>query len=270
MMLQKKSNPWMRTKALYLIPVAAVALSAFATPELINSVSPETDSEVSNADKVTTIPVNTEIAEAKNVEEVQTSAAMPDGDEVVQYTGTVEYPEDSVLHIGNMTYRVAYRKDYPEKVAPQVASPTAVEDDEPDDKIWDIVEENPLYKGDKNSVALMELLMRNMKYPQKAMEYGMQGRFLVQFVVEKDGTLSNYNIIRRFDVKSAVTVVANAPNDADAEGCITQEEYDAARKTLEDEAIRVIKLSSGDWTPGKQKGKAVRTKYNVPVTYRLN
>ena len=238
MMLQKKSNPWMRTKALYLIPVAAVALSAFATPELINSVSPETDSEVSNADKVTIIPVNTEIAEAKNVEEVQTSAAMPDGDEV-------------------------------EKVAPQVASPTTVEGDEPDDKIWDIVEELPQYKGDKSQAALMELLMRNLKYPQKATEYGVEGKFLVQFVVEKDGTLSNYNIIRRFDLKSAVTVVANAPNDADAEGCITQEEYDAARKALEDEAIRVIKLSSGDWTPGKQKGKVVRVKYNIPVTYRL-
>lgn len=268
MMLQKKSNPWMRTKALYLIPVAAVALSAFATPELINSVSHETGSEVTNADKVTTIPVNTEIAEVKNVEEV-TSAAMPDGDEVVQYAGTVEYPEDSVLRIGNMTYRVAYRKDYPEKAAPEAPSPTNVEDAEPDDEIWEIVEEVPLYKGDKNSAAIMELMMRNLKYPQKAMDYGVEGRFLVQFIVEKDGTLSNYKIVRRFDVKSAVTVVANAPDDADAEGCVTQEEYDAAVKALEDEAIRVIKLSSGDWTPGKQRGKAVRVKYNVPVTYRL-
>ena len=261
MMLQKKSNPWMRTKALYLIPVAAVALSAFATPELINSVSPKTDSESSNADKVTTIPVNTETAEAKNVEEVQTPAAMPDGDEVVQYTGTVEYPEKAVQYEGTVIYS--------EDAAPEVASPTAVEGDEPDDKIWDIVEETPCYKGDKSNAALMELMMRNLKYPQKAMEYGMQGRFFVQFVVEKDGTLSNYNIIRRFDFKSAVTVVANAPDDADAEGSITQEEFDAASKSLEDEAIRVIKLSSGDWTPGKQKGKAVRTKYNLPVTYRL-
>ena len=245
MMLQKKSNPWMRTKALYLIPVAAVALSAFATPVLINSVSPEADSEVTNAGKVTEFPANTQMAEANNAEE-QTSAAMPDGDEVVQY-----------------------REAYPEKVAPQVASPTTVEGDEPDDKIWEIVEELPQYKGDKSQAALMELLMRNLKYPQKATEYGVEGKFLVQFVVEKDGTLSNYNIVRRFDVKSAVTVVANAPDDTDAEGGITQKEYDAAVKALEDEAIRVVKLSSGNWTPGKQQGKAVRTKYNLPVTYRL-
>ena len=261
MMLQKKSNPWMRTKALYLIPVAAVALSAFATPELINSVSHETGSEVANADKVTTIPVNTEIAEAKNVEEVLTPATMPDGDEVVQYTGTVEYPEEAVHYEGTVIYS--------EEAAPEAVSPTIVENAEPDDEIWEIVEELPQYKGDKNSAALMELMMRNLKYPQKAMEYGVEGRFIVQFVVEKDGTLSNYKIIRRFDVKSAVTVVANAPDDADAEGCVTQEEYDAAVKALEDEAIRVIKLSSGDWTPGKQRGKAVRVKYNVPVTYRL-
>ena len=262
MMLQKKSNPWMRTKALYLIPVATVALSAFATPELINSVSPEADSEVVNADKVTTIPVNTEIAEAKNVEEVQTPAAMPDGDEAVQYTGTVEYPDEAVQYEGTVIYS--------EETAPEVASPTTVEGDEPDDEIWEIVEENPLYKGDKNSVALMELLMRNMKYPQKAMNIGAQGKFVVQFVVEKDGTCSNYKIISQKDVKtSAVVVTANSP-DANKESHITQEEYDAAIKALEDEAIRVIKLSSGDWTPGKQRGKAVRTKYSVPVTYRLN
>lgn len=261
MMLQKKSNPWMRTKALYLIPVAAVALSAFATPELINSVSHETGSEVANADKVTTIPVNTEIAEAKNVEEVLTPATMPDGDEVVQYTGTVEYPEEAVHYEGTVIYS--------EETAPEAVSPTIVENAEPDDEIWEIVEELPLYKGDKNSAAIMELMMKNLKYPKAALDYGVEGRFLVQFIVEKDGTLSNYKIVRRFDVKSAVTVVANAPDDADAEGCVTQEEYDAAVKALEDEAIRVIKLSSGDWTPGKQRGKAVRVKYNVPVTYRL-
>ncbi|MCH5175841.1 MAG: hypothetical protein J1F40_08135 [Prevotellaceae bacterium] len=276
MMLQKKSNPWMRTKALYLIPVAAVALSAFATPELINSVSPEADSEAANAGKVTTIPVNTEIAKAENDDtkstatSAQAEAAIPDGKETILYTGTVEYPEDSVLHIGNMTYRVAYREAYPKEVAPEAPSPTNVENAEPDDEIWEIVEELPSYKGDKNSESLMELLMKNLKYPQTALDISMQGRLLVQFVVEKDGTCSNYKLIRISKAKSsAITVTANDPN-AGQPGYITQEEYDAAQKALEEEAIRVVKLSSGDWTPGKQRGKTVRVKYSVPITFRLN
>ena len=248
MMLKKKSNPWMRTKALYLIPVAAVALGAFATPELINSVNSKTDSEVTNADKVTTIPANTEIAEAKNAEEVQTPVAMPDGEEVVQYEGTVEYPEEATREAEN---------------------PTNMRSTEPDDMIWEKVEELPYYKGDKSSAALMELLMRNMKYPKEASEYGVQGRVLVQFVVEKDGTLSNFKILNKKEYTSPTVVEATSPN-ASKPGYITQDEYDAAVKALEEEALRVVKLSSGNWTPGKQKGKAVRTKYNLPVSYRLN
>ena len=200
MMLQKKSSPWMRTKALYLIPVAAVALSAFATPELVNSINPaEGEPEAINADQVTEVPVT-----------MQGS----------------------------------------------------------DDIIYDVVEESPWYKGDKTQAALLELLTNATKYPQIASEYGVGGRVFVQFVVEKDGTLSNYKVLPK-KYTSPTVVEVNSPN-AGKPGYITKDEYAAAVKDIEEEALRVIKLSSGNWTPGKQKGNAVRVRYTIPVVYRLS
>ena len=217
MMLNKKSNPWMRTKALYLIPVAVVALGAFATPKLINSISSETDGATANDGKVTTIPVNTEIAEAKNAETVLQSA---------------ELAETEVL-VG-----------------------------EPDDEIFEVAEVNPGYK--EGDVALMEMMVKNLVYPEVASENGVQGRMLVQFVVEKDGTLSNYKILA---YPRSCTV---SSSNVDKRDDITQEERKAMAEALEKEAIRVIKLTSGNWNPGKQKGKVVRTKYTLPITFRLS
>ena len=217
MMLNKKSNPWMRTKALYLIPVAIVALGAFATPKLINSISSETDGATANDGKVTTIPVNTEIAEAKNAETVLQSA---------------ELAETEVL-VG-----------------------------EPDDEIFEVAEVNPGYKG--GDAALMEMMVKNLEYPKVALDNGVQGRMLVQFVVEKDGTLSNYKILA---YPRSCTV---SSSNVDKRDDITQEERKAMAEALEKEAIRVIKLTSGNWNPGKQKGKVVRTKYTLPITFRLS
>ena len=215
MMLNKKSNPWMRTKALYLIPVAAVALSAFATPKFINSISSETDGATANGDKVTTIPVNTEITEVKNLTEAD-------------------------VLVG-----------------------------EPDDEIFTVVEVNPTYKG--GDAALMKLMMENLKYPQIAQKNGVTGRIMVQFVVEKDGTLSNYTVLEGTPayIESTATVVASSDPNAGKDGHITQEQFTAAKKALEEDAIRILKLSSGNWNPGKQRGKAVRVQYTIPITYRL-
>lgn len=215
MMLNKKSNPWMRTKALYLIPVAAVALSAFATPKLINSISSETDGATANGDKVTTIPVNTEITEVKNLTEAD-------------------------VLVG-----------------------------EPDNEIFTVVEVNPTYKG--GDAALMKLMMENLKYPQIALKNGVTGRIMVQFVVEKDGTLSNYTVLEGTPahIESTAIVVTSSDPNAGKDGYITQEQFTAAKKALEEDAIRILKLSSGNWNPGKQRGKVVRVQYTIPITYRL-
>ena len=104
-------------------------------------------------------------------------------------------------------------------------------------KAYDVVEVMPKFKGGES--AMMEFLMMNMKYPQAAVKAKQQGRAIVGFVVRKDGTVSDVHI-----TKSAGYAV------------------------LDEEAMRVVK-SMPAWEPGKQKGKPVNVKYNVPITFRL-
>lgn len=104
-------------------------------------------------------------------------------------------------------------------------------------KAYDVVEVMPKFKGGES--AMMEFLMMNMKYPQAAVKAKQQGRAVVGFVVRKDGTVSDVHI-----TKSAGYAV------------------------LDEEAMRVVK-SMPAWEPGKQKGKPVNVKYNVPITFRL-
>lgn len=107
---------------------------------------------------------------------------------------------------------------------------------EEENKVFDIVEQQPLFPG--GPTALMKYLSENTKYPVVAQENGVQGRVTVQFVVEKDGSISDVHVLRGVD------------------------------PSLDKEAVRVVK-SMPRWTPGKQNGSAVRVKYQVPVTFRL-
>ena len=104
-------------------------------------------------------------------------------------------------------------------------------------KIYDNVEVLPEYPG--GSAAMMRYLAQNVKYPQAAQENGRQGKVVVQFVVDTDGSIINAHVLTSVD------------------------------PDLDKEALRVIK-SMPRWTPGKQKGKPVRVKYKVPVNFRLS
>ena len=133
-----------------------------------------------------------------------------------------------------------------------------------DDKIYDIVEQMPQFPG--GDTELMQFIARNIKFPKEAQEKGVQGRVLVQFVVEKDGSLSNAKVIENPKKSGANMVVVTAmmteKERQDAEG------HNAGVQALRDEAIRVVNAMPR-WSPGKQKGKSVRCKYVIPVTYRL-
>lgn len=107
---------------------------------------------------------------------------------------------------------------------------------EEEDKVFDIVEQQPLFPG--GPAALMKYLSENTKYPVVAQENGVQGRVTVQFVVEKDGSISDVHVLRGVD------------------------------PSLDKEAVRVVK-SMPRWTPGKQNGITVRVNYRVPVLFRL-
>ncbi len=103
-------------------------------------------------------------------------------------------------------------------------------------KVFDVVEEMPSFPG--GTGALMSFLSSNIKYPVVAQENGVQGRVIVGFVVERDGSITDVRVMRSVD------------------------------PSLDREAQRVVKAMPR-WKPGKQNGSAVRVKYTVPVVFRL-
>jgi hypothetical protein len=131
--------------------------------------------------------------------------------------------------------------------------------------VFEICEQLPQFPG--GEVGLMKWLAQNIKYPKQAIEYGVQGRVFVQFIVEKDGSLSNFTIVDSPKSSGANMVVVNAQmTDKQRKDAET---HNAGVRLLREEAIRVVKAMP-KWTPGKQKGKVVRCKFLIPVTYRLN
>ena len=113
---------------------------------------------------------------------------------------------------------------------------TPLEAQDADSKIFDMVEEMPNFPG--GSKELMSYLVKNIEYPASAKKDGKQGRVIIQFVVEKDGSISDVKVVRGVD------------------------------PSLDQEAVRVVKAMP-NWIPGKMKGNAVRVKYTVPVMFRL-
>ena len=107
---------------------------------------------------------------------------------------------------------------------------------EVENKVFDVVEQMPSFPGGPS--ALMQYLSSNIKYPVVAQENGVQGRVVVSFVVERDGSITDVQVARSVD------------------------------PSLDREAQRVVR-NMPRWIPGKQNGQAVRVKYNVPVAFRL-
>ena len=116
--------------------------------------------------------------------------------------------------------------------------PVQIEEDDEEDEItiFTVVENDPEFPGGME--ALYKYLAQNIKYPQLARDNNITGKVYVTFVVERDGSIANPKVLR--DIGG---------------GCGA-------------EAIRVIK-SMPKWTPGKQRGKAVRVQFNLPVNFSL-
>ena len=119
-------------------------------------------------------------------------------------------------------------------IAAPVEAPVEEEEEE---VVFVVVESMPEFPGGQQ--ALFKYLSENVKYPVIAQENGIQGRVICQFVVNKDGSIVDVEVVR---------------SGGDA--------------SLDKEAIRVIK-SMPKWKPGKQRGKPVRVKYTVPVNFKL-
>ena len=174
MMLKEKSNPWARVKYLYVLPLAALAVSAFARPE-VSAV----------ADELSSAKVNDLVASMKTNQLETASFAVKD-----------------------------------------TLTP-----------VFEVVERMPQFPG--GVAAQVEYFKKNLRYPAEAKKAGTQGRVVVQFFVNKDGSISNVKVLRGVD------------------------------PALDAEAVRLVN-SMPKWKPGMQKGKAVTVKYTVPVLFKLD
>lgn len=183
-MNKKRTNNWLRTKYLLLVPVMGVALVAC------------------NLDKKTAEPATAEEQVAKADGGPEKPVVVP-----VVVAGT---PEQSAASA--------------EKAAG-------------DGKVFvDVVEQLPEFPGGMSE--LMKYLQQNLKYPKAAQDAGKEGRVIVQFVVNADGSIANPNVIS------------------------------GVEPSLDNEALRVVKMMP-KWQPGKQDGKAVAVKFALPVTFNL-
>lgn len=124
------------------------------------------------------------------------------------------------------------------KAQEAITAPAAPEPEtkEEETKVFDMVEQMPSFPGGEG--ALMEWLNKHIHYPAIAQENGVEGRVIVQFVVGRDGSVSDVNVVRSVD------------------------------PSLDQEAKRVVRAMP-KWIPGKQNGKSVNCKYTLPVTFRL-
>ena len=104
------------------------------------------------------------------------------------------------------------------------------------DDVFMVVEQMPEFPG--GNMGLLEYLRTTIRYPQEAKVKNIQGRVMVEFVVEKDGSITEATVVKSVD------------------------------KLLDDEALRVISIMP-KWSPGTQRGEAVRVKYTVPISFRL-
>ncbi|MCP3896013.1 MULTISPECIES: energy transducer TonB [Bacteroides] len=131
---------------------------------------------------------------------------------------------------------IASTEDTGQKVEVKYVAVKVVEEEPEEQTIFEVVEQMPDFPG--GMAALMQFLGKNIKYPTIAQENGTQGRVIVQFVVNKDGSIVDPRVVKSVD------------------------------PYLDKEALRVIGTMP-KWKPGMQRGKPVRVKYTVPVMFRL-
>ena len=267
MMIRKKSNPWARAKYLYVLPLAAVTVAAFARPEIskpldeissvkVNDLSAvlETyaDKNVSNPAEKTKLKMKVVDEEGKPIIAATVLVANTTNGTLTDENGnfTLEVGSDQsiqVAYIGMSTVTMSVKdclkkadqtivlteSDTKKYVKVVASAPQTVVSD---DQTFSVVEQMPEYPGGMR--AGLEFMARNLRYPTKAREAGKQGRVIVQFVVRKDGSLSDFKVLCPVD------------------------------PWLDAEAIRVISTMP-KWKPGMQDGKPVSVKFTLPVTFML-
>ena len=101
-----------------------------------------------------------------------------------------------------------------------------------------VVEDKPLFNGGNPNLEFTRYIVKQLKYPEIAAQNGVYGRVILHFIIDEEGRLLDPEIIRGVD------------------------------PALDAEALRVVR-SSPRWTPGKQRGKAVKVSYTFPIYFKL-
>lgn len=265
MMRRSKSNPWMRSKALYVVPVAALALSAFATPEIVspaegvlsepeskgmeNYLTGQAAGEENRQNAATMEVLRSPVAgnrlpaeatyyvDGEKMERGIAVRRIVDGREVVLITRKGADGKETVTVVGsNKNNAVDEAKALLRKEGVQLLN-VKREGVIVNDSIYNVVSENAEFPG--GAMALSDWLSKNMKYPEECRKQGIQGRVVISFVVNKDGSIVDLETVR-------------SPHPA-----------------LAEEGLRVVK-SMPKWKPAKEGGKVVRSRFNVPIMFRLD
>jgi len=127
------------------------------------------------------------------------------------------------LIIGLLIFQVSFAEDIQQDTAKH-------------EMVYDMPEHMPQFPGGADKME--HFIFSNIKYPLKAKEQKIQGKVYVQFIVEKDGSISEIKIRR------------------------------GAHELLDQEAIRVVKMMP-NWKPGTMRGRKVRVRYTLPITFHL-
>lgn len=271
MMTTKKSSPWQKAKVLVALPMAALAVVAFANPDverMAEQLETESQAVVEKA-KADVAGVETaaeqQPAEKQEVADEQGKKVsvkgvvlqLEDEEPIIGAAVTIRGTKigavtdvDGKFHLDNVpvgSWIDVFMIDcemgsmqVTEKNASNLHFVIAFDgpssSKSPGSDAFDVVEEMPVYPG--GMPAMMDFFNKNMKYPKEAFDAKQEGRVIAQFVVEKDGCITDAHIVK------------------------------SVSPALDAEALRIVNAMP-NWTPGRQNGKPVRVKYTVPISFKL-
>ena len=228
MMLHKNSSRASLLKLLALTPIVGMTLALNA--ETVNDYvmeQPQSQTKVvKKGNQNAKVKVGAKTVEVKAVKPAQNAQAKAKKDATVKNV-VVKAKKDAAVK----DVVVKAKKD------PLEEGDVAIGAMEFEDMLFDVTDEMPKFPG--GDEALMKFMHESIKYPAEAEKAGKQGRVVVQFIVNADGSVVEPKVIRSVD------------------------------SALDAEAIRVVKAMP-KWQPGKQWGHAVRVKFTLPVTFKLN
>ena len=283
MMLKQQTCPWARLKALFVLPVALVAVVAIsctspkernvdnklsnvrvhgAEPFLVFTFEDSTeihikgeqlnfDNHDANFDYLAVCGLTSENIDAIFVLQSEESKSLygeAGKNGVIHFRVKGKTAKDMTTALAEYAQRTG--NEEPLKVSIKkpatideiqavgyAPTPKANDPSAEQGEIFQVVEEQPMFPGGIEE--LWKFMQANIRYPKEAQERGLQGRVIVQFVVNKDGSICDEYVVKSVDPQ------------------------------LDAEALRVVR-SMPTWTPGKQRGQAVRVRFTLPVTFRLN